>query len=65
MTDRKELEALAAKARQKGATVIINEAMDDGGSLFIETVQVIGLKGCGTFPMSPISCAERLRELTA
>lgn len=67
-TSNKELNALISKAEAMGATVQIGYDMDalicEGRSI-ICGVQVSGLKGCGPFPMSAITAAERLRELTA
>lgn len=59
MTNRRELEALIAKARNAGA--VCNVKIDADG--WIETVQVSGLKGVGSLPMAPISFAERMREV--
>lgn len=65
MTDTRELNQLIAKAQAKGAKVEIEwdvEAELEGRQIH-STIRVTGLKGCGPFPMAPISAAERLREL--
>lgn len=61
MTDRRELEALIAKAREAGATVTVVPVVDDEQR--IDTIIVHGIKGVGPYPMSPISFAERMREV--
>ena len=59
MTDRRELEALVAKARARGAEVEVTE--DHAG--YVDSIRVWkGLPGVGPYPMSPLSAAERLRE---
>ena len=68
MTSNHELLELIAKARHMGA--IVNVTHDQvahivEGREVIDSVQVIGLKGCGPHAMPPIAAAERLRELTA
>lgn len=66
MTSTQELNSLIEKARAAGATVNVTHdaaAKSEEGRDIIETVQVIGLRGCGPHPMSPISAAERLRGL--
>ena len=63
MTCKKELQELATWAESRGAVVIINEKMENDGALYIDSLQVIGLKGCGPCPMSPIYAAETLRRL--
>lgn len=63
MTDRKELERLIHRATAYGAVVIVDEGQDRDGRFSIETVRIVGLPGCGPFPMSAIGAAERLREL--
>lgn len=58
MTDRRELEALIAKACRAGATVTVQHDSDG----YIDSIAVAGLRGVGPFPMSPLSFAERMRE---
>ncbi len=65
-TTTKELLSLIKKVEAKGATVEIEydmEALIEEGRSIIESVKITGLKGCGPFAMSPISAAERMREL--
>lgn len=59
MTDRRELEALIAKARKTGAIVTVETDETD----YPVRVAVAGLKGVGPFPMAAISFAERMREV--
>lgn len=59
MTDREELESLIAKA--KTACALIEVERDESG--YPVSVAVVGLKGVGPFPMSPIYFAERMREV--
>lgn len=61
MTDRKELSKLILAANVKGASVTVTEDSDG----HIATLQVEGLRGVGPHPMSPISFAERMREVLA
>lgn len=64
MTNANELIALITKARRAGVTVLCTydaDALELEGREIIETVTVIGLKGCGSFPMPAITAAERLR----
>lgn len=59
---------LIAKARATGATVLVtyDASMKAAeGRDIIETVQVIGLKGCGPFPMCELAATERLSEVLA
>lgn len=68
MTTQKEIRNLIARAEARGAvvTVQIDEgALEAEGREIIDTVQVVGLKGVGSHPMSLISAAERLREALA
>jgi hypothetical protein len=68
MTDTKELLALIARAEAKGAVVTIQydeAALELEGRAIITQVQVVGLKGIGPHPMSPIGAAERLRATLA
>lgn len=58
MTDKKEIEGLKAKIEDMGGRVSINE--DSEG--WIDNVTIIGIKGIGTMPMSPIFAAERMRK---
>ncbi len=65
-TDTRELNALIAWARNKGAKVTVKwdaKALRDEGRHIHESIQVSGLKGVGPHPMSPIYFAEKLREL--
>lgn len=59
MTDRRELEALIAKARKAGATVTVETDATD----YPVSIAVAGIKGVGPFPMTAISFAERMREV--
>lgn len=59
MTSDKELDDLIAQAERRGAVVTVERDADGG----YRSVMVAGLPGCGPRPMSPISAAERLREL--
>lgn len=61
MVDRKELEALIVKAQAAGATVTVDRDATEGDHPI--RVRVIGLKGVGSFPMSPLSFAERMRKV--
>ena len=68
MTSQKELRDLIARAEAKGAvvTVQIDELeLSAEGREIITQVHVLGIKGVGPHPMSPISAAERLREALA
>lgn len=60
MTDRQELTALIAKAREAGA-IVVPRMTGDGQHFF--TIRVLNLKGVGPCPMSPIAFAERMREV--
>ena len=61
MTDRKELEALAARMEAKGATITFKTGSDG----WISSVQIENAKRIGSHPMSPVSAAERMREWLA
>lgn len=63
MTNTNELNVLIAKARDNGATVLVSYDLEAEleGRQIIQTVQVVGIKGCGPFPMPAITAAERLR----
>lgn len=68
MVSMEELRILIDKARDKGAAVIVSfdkKAQESEGREIVNTVQVLGLEGCGSYPMTAIAAAERLRELTA
>ena len=68
MTSQKELRNLIARAEAKGAIVTVQldeSALESEGREIITRLNVVGLKGVGTHPMSPISAAERLREALA
>jgi hypothetical protein len=59
---------LIVKARGLGATVLVTydeDAKRYEGRLIIDSVQVIGLKGCGPFTMGSHYAGERLGELLA
>jgi hypothetical protein len=58
MTDRRELEALIAKAKTAASVEVVRDATD-----YPVSIAVIGLKGVGPFPMAPIAFAERMREV--
>ena len=59
---------LITKARSAGATVLVtydaSMKIAEGRDI-IETVQVLGLRGCGPFPMGELSAVERLNEVLA
>lgn len=64
----RNLNDLIGKAREAGATVLVtydHGAWINEGREIVETVAVVGLRGCGPFPMPAISAAERLGELLA
>lgn len=64
----RNLTDLIGKARENGATVLVTYDQDariSEGREIIETVAVIGLRGCGPFPMPALSATERLSELLA
>jgi hypothetical protein len=68
MTSQIELRDLIARAKAKGAVVTVQmdqSAMESEGREIYLQVQVLGLKGIGPHPMSPISAAERLRAALA
>lgn len=58
MTDRKEIERLAAEVSASGATVTVSHDRDG----YISTVMIQGAEGIGSHPMSPLAAAERMRE---
>jgi len=58
-----QLLAMIEAARNDGITILVT--MDEDAKIFegrdlIETVQILGLKGCGPLPMPCITAAERL-----
>ena len=62
-----EIRTLIAKAEAMGAivnTVLDVDAWMDGQEVY-ETVQVLGLKGVGPWPMSLIAATETLRKVMA
>ncbi len=62
MTDERELQDLIRTARSLGATVTVNYRDNEAeGRMLVDSVSVIA-EGVGIYPMSPIACAERLRE---
>ena len=66
MVSQEEIRSLIKKARANGA--IVNVAYDSTakkleGRDIVSSVQVIGLKGFGHYPVGPIAFAERMREL--
>lgn len=66
MVSQEELHALVKKARDKGA--IVNVAYDSlikrvEGRDIISSIQVIGIKGFGPYPVGPIAFAERMRSI--
>lgn len=68
MTSNEELQKLVKRAREAGATVIVThdaKALAEEGRQIISSVKVIGMKGCGPYPMPALAAAERLRELFA
>ena len=65
MTDEKEISILIAKIEALGASVIHNQSLDNGGRLWTDSVQVIGLHKCGPHPMGPIAFAEIARAAIA
>lgn len=67
MTSEQELLDLIEKASQMGADVNVTycEHEKKKGWNIIDTVQVIGIKGIGHYPMTPIAAAETLREYIA
>ena len=67
MADMDEIRTLIAKAEAMGAivnTVLDVDAWMDGQEVY-ETVQVLGLKGVGPWPMSLIAATETLRKVMA
>lgn len=62
------LSELILKARRAGVTVMVTydetAALIEGREI-IESVSVIGLKGCGPFPMPALAASERMSELLA
>lgn len=66
MVSQEEIRSLIKKARANGA--IVNVAYDSAakkleGRDIVSSVQVIGLRGFGPYPVEPIAFAERMREL--
>lgn len=66
MISQDELNTMVKQVRAKGA--IVNVAIDRTikrveGRDIISSLQVIGLKGFGHYPVGPIAFAERVREL--
>lgn len=66
MVSQEEILAMIKRAREKGA--IVNVAYDSAakklaGRDIVSSVQVIGLKGFGPYPVGPIAFAERMRGL--
>jgi hypothetical protein len=67
MVSNEELKTLIRRAEAQGAIVEIgydHRAATEGRQV-IDTVAIVGLKGCGPHPMSAIGAAERLRGLLA
>ena len=67
MVSNEELKTLIRRAEARGAIVDIgydHRAATEGRQV-IDTVAIVGLKGCGPHPMSAVGAAERLRELLA
>ena len=66
MVSQEEIRDLIAKAKAKGA--IVNVSFDRlakkvEGRDIVSSIQVIGRKGFGPYPVGPIAFAERMREL--
>ena len=66
MVSQEEIRDLIAKAKANGA--IVNVGFDRmvkrlEGRYIVSSIQVIGLKGFGPYPVGPIAFAERMREL--
>lgn len=61
MTDEKELSELIDKTRARGAKVFVTRCAQG----YIETVQVIGARHIGPYPMGPIAAAEAMRRYTS
>ena len=66
MVSQDEILAMIKRAREKGA--IVNVAYDSTakkleGRDIVSSIQVIGLKGFGPYPVGPVAFAERMREL--
>jgi hypothetical protein len=59
MVDRKQLEAMIAKARKHGGDVRVTK--DKQG--YISSIQVAGIPRVGPFPMSPISFSEAMHAI--
>ena len=66
MVSQEEIHDLISKAKANGA--IVNVGFDrmvkklDGRDI-VSSIQVIGLRGFGSYPVGPIAFAERMREL--
>ena len=66
MTDTPQLLALISKVKSLGGKVTVEwdaTAKEREGRDIISTVQIQNMPGCGPHPMSPISAAERMREI--
>ena len=66
MTSTKELNELMTKIEAKGGKVVVEwdtEAEILEGRKIYKRITVTNLKGCGSFPMSPIYAAEKMRDL--
>ena len=66
MVSQEEIRDLISKAKANGA--IVNVGFDRmvkklEGRDIVSSIQVIGLKGFGPYPVGPIAFAERMREL--
>lgn len=66
MVSQDEILAMIKKAREQGA--IVNVAYDSmakklEGRDIVSSVQVIGLRGFGPYPVGPIAFADRVREI--
>ena len=60
MTNNEELKKLIAAVTAKGANVHLTHYDDE-----ISSVQILGMKGVGPFPMPVVQAAERMREIVA
>ncbi|MGF6996796.1 hypothetical protein [Paraburkholderia sp. GAS32] len=70
MTDEKELHSLIERMRAHGCDLIVKFEEGSAGKAthpagYIDTVQFVGVKGCGPHPCSSITAAERMREVLA
>lgn len=66
MTDTPELLTLISKVKSLGGKVTVEwdtATKEREGRDIISTVQIQNVPGCGPHPMSPISAAERMREI--